>query len=88
MKPQNQAATTEKMWNSAKQIIETSPQITSGTEFETQIMLMFVILDVEITFENIAIAYHSAVENENLDWFLDRLENQKYKATQISKKIR
>lgn len=69
----------EALWQSAVEIIRRSPEPMAALEFETAAGLVLTMLDLPSDERSIAVAYYSAVEGENLEWFLDRLQFQKSK---------
>lgn len=69
----------EALWLSAVEIIRRSPEPMAALEFETAAGLVLTMLDLPSDEQSIAIAYFAAVEGENLEWFLDRLQFQKSK---------
>jgi hypothetical protein len=67
------------LWQSAVDIIRRSPEPMAALEFETVAGLVLTMLDLPSDDRSIAVAYFSAVEGENLEWFVDRLQFQKSK---------
>ncbi len=75
------SATLESMWKAALDIIRQCPQQESALDFETQVQFMFIILGVELESRYLAAAYFSGLNDENLDWFLSRLQYEQSKAS-------
>ncbi len=73
-------AKADALWESAVDIIRRSPAPMAALEFETTAGLLLTILGLPSDERSIAVAYFSAVEGENLEWLLDRLQFQKSKA--------
>lgn len=66
----------DRLWRKAKEYIHATP---NALEFECQVQLLFVSLEIEIEAAKLVIAYFSAVEDESIDWMLSRLEHEKSK---------
>ncbi len=75
MKPDN----AEALWQQALQIIRDSPKPMAALEFETIAGLVLTLLGLPSDDQTIAVAYFSAVEGEDLKWFLERLQFQQSK---------
>ncbi len=73
-------AKAEVLWSSAVDIIRRSPAPMAALEFETTAGLVLTMLGLPSDERSIALAYFSAVEGENLEWLMDRLQFQKSKA--------
>lgn len=71
----------ENLWLSIVEIIRNSPAQSAALELETQAYLLLTLLNYEISPRTIAVIYHSAVEGENLEWLVDRLEHEKFKVS-------
>ncbi|MBN8535805.1 MAG: hypothetical protein J0M15_02025 [Deltaproteobacteria bacterium] len=72
---------TEALWLAIVDIIRLSPAQASALELESLAYLLLTILDYEISPDSLVVIYHSAVEGENLEWLIDRLEHKKPKAS-------
>ncbi|MBX9768029.1 MAG: hypothetical protein K2X47_12220 [Bdellovibrionales bacterium] len=69
------------LWQSIIEIIRHSPAQAASVELESHAYLLLTILDHEISSSTIAVIYGSAVEGENLEWLMDRLDHEKSKAS-------
>lgn len=63
----------DRQWAKAKEYVHATPD---ALEFECQVQLLFISLEIEITAANLAVAYFSAVDSESLEFFLSRLEHE------------
>lgn len=69
------------LWQSAVEIIRSSPVQSAAVEFETLAFMLLTVLGHEISSNTLVVVYHSAIEGENLEWLVDRLEHQRSKAS-------
>nr|BFD65127.1 hypothetical protein HAGR004_01490 [Bdellovibrio sp. HAGR004] len=70
----------ETLWLSAVEIIRHSPAPMSALNFETTLGLLFILLEIDLTTELLAISYFAACEGDSFSFFLDRLEYERTKS--------
>ncbi len=71
----------EVLWQTIIDIVRRSPEQSAALELETNAYILLTILGFEISSGTIAVIYHSAIEGENLEWLVDRLNHERTKAS-------
>ncbi len=67
----------ETLWSEALQIVKQALLPGSSIELEEKLYLVLILLEVDITDENLVEAYRSAVGGEPLQWLIERLNRHK-----------
>lgn len=70
----------EALWQQAVDIIRRSPEPMAALDFETTLGLLFILLEIDLTTELLAISYFAACEGDSFIFFLDRLEYERTKS--------
>lgn len=71
----------EALWQTIIEIVRRSPEQAAALELETNAYLLLTVLGFEISSGTVAVIYHSAIEGENLEWLVDRLNHERTKAS-------
>lgn len=66
----------QRLWSQAVDHIRKAPASGQAIEFDTTVRLLLISLSIDVTPVTIACAINSALENENLFWFLARIEHE------------
>lgn len=71
----------ERMWNQAVDCIRRAPDTGMSLEWDTQVQMLLIALDVEITSVTLTAAITSALEGESISWLLSRIEHEQSKVS-------
>jgi hypothetical protein len=69
----------EQIWRQAVDCVRRAPDTGMGLEWETQVQMLLIILDIEITPIALNAAVTSALEGESLSWLISRIEHEQSK---------
>ncbi len=71
----------ERIWRQAVDCVRRAPDTSMGLEWETQVQMLLIALDVDITPAILNAAVMSALEGESLSWLVSRIEHEQSKAS-------
>lgn len=71
----------ECMWSQAVDCIRRAPDTGMSLEWDTQVQMLLIALDFEITPVTLSAAMTSALEGESLSWLISRIEHEQSKAS-------
>jgi len=66
----------ERIWRQAVDCVRRAPETGMGLEWDTQVQMLLIAIDIEITPITLNAAVTSALEGESLTWLVSRIEHE------------
>lgn len=71
----------ERMWSLAVDCVRRAPHSGLSLDWDSQVQLLLIALDIEITPVTLNVTFTSALEGESLSWLLSRIEHEQSKSS-------